>query len=92
MYTPHTLVDWDKLQENLNAVRQQNYAIEDGEYKIGLRSVSAPIRDVSGQVKYAVGIVGMFRRVQSPEFQRTIELTRKTAVQISAAIGYRAPQ
>jgi len=92
MYTPHTLVDWDKLRENLNAVRQQNYAIEDGEYKIGLRSVSAPIRDVSGQVKYAVGIVGMFRRVQSPEFQRSIELTRKTAVQISAAIGYRAPQ
>jgi IclR family acetate operon transcriptional repressor len=89
-FTPHTLTNQDELREDLNTVRRQGFAIEDGEYKIGLRSVSAPIRDVSGQIKYAVGVVGMFRRIQSPEFQRIIELTTETAAQISAAIGYRA--
>jgi len=88
-FTPHTLVDWDKLLANLNVVREQGYAIEDGEYKIGLRSVSAPIRDIAGKVRYAIGTVGMFRRIQSPEYQRAVELTIDTAAQISAAIGYR---
>jgi len=88
-YTPHTLVGWQDLKQELASVRQQNYALENGEYKIGLRSVSAPIRDISGQVRYAIGIVGMFRRIESREFQEAILLTQETALQISAALGYR---
>ncbi|MEA4896289.1 MAG: IclR family transcriptional regulator [Oscillospiraceae bacterium] len=88
-YTPQTLVSWAKMEYELAAIRQQNYAVEDGEYKIGLQSVSAPIRDISGQVKYAVGIVGMFHSVQSQEFKNAILLTQSTAAQISTALGYR---
>ena len=88
-YTPHTLVRWQDIAKDLDTARRQGYAIEDGEYKIGLRSVSAPIRDISGQVKYAVGIIGMFRRIQSQEFQDAIDLTQDTAAQISTAFGYR---
>ena len=88
-YTPQTIVNWAKMQSELNAIRRQNYAVEDGEYKIGLQSVSSPIRDISGQVKYAVGIVGMFREIQSSEFRDAIVLTQNTAAQISTALGYR---
>ena len=88
-YTPPTLVQWQDIAKDLDTARRQGYAIEDGEYKIGLRSVSAPIRDISGQVKYAVGIIGMFRRIQSQEFQDAIDLTQDTAAQISTAFGYR---
>lgn len=88
-YTPRTLVSWTNMEPELTAVRQQNYAIEDGEYKIGLQSVSAPIRDISGNVKYAVGIVGMFRELHSREFKDVILLTQETANHISTALGYR---
>jgi DNA-binding IclR family transcriptional regulator len=88
-YTPQTIVSWAKMESELTAIRRQNYAVEDGEYKIGIQSVSSPIRDISGQVKYAVGIVGMFREDQSREFRSAIILTQDTAAQISTALGYR---
>lgn len=56
----------------------------------GLCSASAPVRDSSGAVRYAVGVVGMFDSVRSPDFQRDIDLTCAAAAQISTALGYRA--
>lgn len=88
-YTPHTQITWKDLAKDLDAARRHGYAVEDGEYKIGLGSVSAPIRDASGQVKYAVGIIGMFYKAQSREFQDALLLTQATAAQISSAMGYR---
>ena len=88
-YTPKTLVTWEKLFRVMQAARENGYAVEDGEYRFGLCSASAPVRDSSGAVRYAVGFVGMFDSVRSPDFQRDIDLTC-AAAQISTALGYRA--
>ena len=88
-FTPHTITDADALLGGLDAVRRQGYAVEDGEYKIGLRSICAPVRDNLGAVCCALGIVGLFRRVQSEEFQAAIEETMRTARELSAALGWR---
>ena len=69
--------------------RTNGYTIENGEYKIGLRSVSAPVYTVDGTVRYAVGVIGMFRSIHSDEFHAAIEQVRSTAAMISAALGYR---
>ena len=53
-----------------------------------MRSVSAPIHDVTGEVRYAIGCVGMFRQVQSDEFLHAIRLVCAAAETISRAIGY----
>lgn len=88
-FTPHTICDTDTLLHALKIIRKQGYAIEDGEYKIGLRSVSAPVRDHSGKTRYALGVVGLFRRVQSPEFQETIQEVVMQAEKLSVALGGR---
>lgn len=90
-FTPHTFTDPARLLAALAAIRQQGYAVEDGEYKIGLRSVSAPIRDSGGQARYALGVVGLFRRTRSPEFEAAVEAVCRHARQLSAALGYRQP-
>ena len=54
-YTPHTVTDAAQLLASLEQVRRQGYAVEDGEYKIGLRSVSAPVYGVDGAVRCTVG-------------------------------------
>lgn len=87
-YTPHTITDADELLNGMQWVRERGYAVEDGEYKIGLRSVSAPVRDGLGAVRCAIGTVGLFRRVQSEEFQAAIEETARTAEALSAALGF----
>lgn len=88
-YTPHTLTSEQTLAPELARIREQGYAVENGEYKIGLRSVSAPVYDASGELRYALGVVGMFRQVYTDEFRQAIALVCDAAAEISRAIGYR---
>lgn len=83
-FTPYTVTD---VQE-LDACRANGYAIENGEYKIGLRSISAPVYTVEGEVRYTVGVIGMFRSVHSDEFQVAVNCVQDTARMISTALGY----
>ena len=88
-FTPHTITDVDTLMQEVEACRRQGYAIENGEYKIGLRSISAPVYTVDGGARYTVGVIGMFRSTHSDEFHAAIEHVCATASMISAALGYR---
>ena len=88
-YTPHGHTDAASLEAELAEIRERGYAIENGEYRIGLRSVSAPVFDVNGQAAYAVCVVGMFRRVNSPELERAVRLLLEAAERISFGLGYR---
>ena len=88
-YTPNTLTQPEQFTAELQRIREQGYAVENGEFKPGLRSVSAPIRNASGEVAYAFGTVGMFRQLHTDDFQQAILLVTDAAAKISAAIGYR---
>ncbi len=89
VYTPHGHTNAASLEAELEEIRRQGYALENGEYRIGLRSVSAPVFGIDGQAAYAVGIVGMFRRLNSPEMEKSVKLILEAAAQISYGIGYR---
>jgi IclR family acetate operon transcriptional repressor len=88
-FTPHTITDQSTLAEELSKIRIQGYALEDGEYKIGLRSVSAPVYDASGSIKYTLGVVGLFRRINSQEFEDIIANVISSSNQLSWALGHR---
>lgn len=82
-YTSLTLTSEKELEKELTLIRKQGYAVENGEYKTGLRSVSAPIFDMDGEVRYAIGIIGMFRQIESEQFSKAIAVVRETAEKIS---------
>ncbi len=88
-FTPHTITTPDRLEEELAHIREEGCAVEDGEYKIGLRAVAAPIHNWSGGVTCCVGLIGMFRRTLSDEFRLAKQLVMDAAEQISFAMGYR---
>ena len=88
-FTPHTITDIPSLLREADTCRANGYAIENGEYKIGLRSISAPIYTVEGKVRYTVGVIGMFRSIHSEEFRMAVEQVCATAAMISTALGYR---
>lgn len=88
-YTPHGHTNAASLEAELPEIRAQGRAIENGEYRIGLRSVSVPVFDVNGQAAYAACVVGMFRRINSPELERAAGLLTAAAERISFALGYR---
>ena len=88
-YTPHTVLDFDALEAELTAVRERGYAIENGEFRVGVRGVAAPVRTQRGECKYALGLIGMFRRVDSDEFRSATALVTETAKALSEALGWR---
>ena len=88
-FTPHTITDPPALMREIEVCRANGYAIENGEYKIGLRSVSAPVYTVAGKAAYAVGVIGMFRSTHSDEFRAAVEQVCVTASMLSTALGYR---
>lgn len=88
-YTRHTLTDPQTFLDELATIRQSGFALEDGEYKVGVRSIAAPVYNQNKQMKYAIGLVGLFPRVASEDFQYAITQTVHQARQISLAIGCR---
>lgn len=88
-FTPHTVTDIPTLMQEIDRCRADGYAVENGEYRIGLRSVSAPVFTAEGDVRYAVSVIGMFRSVLSDAFRTTIGEVRAAAAMISTALGYR---
>ena len=88
-FTPHTITDVGALMREVDTCRENGFAIENGEYKIGLRSISAPVYTVERAVRYTVGVIGMFRSAHSDGFRDAVEQVCATAAMISAALGYR---
>ena len=64
------------------------FAVENGEYKIGLRSISAPVFTGGGALKYVVSVLGMFRSVHSDEFAHAERAVVAAGQMLSAALGY----
>ena len=83
-------MDLATLTEELERIRQWGYAIENGEYKIGLRSVSAPVFDREGQMRYTLTVVGLFRHVTSGEFEKAVDMVCAAAGSLSRELGYNA--
>ena len=78
-YTPDTIDNAERLRRDCQAILKQGYCVEDGEYRMGLISVSAPVFDADDTVRYAIGIVGLFKDAQSPKVLRAVGQVRAAA-------------
>ena len=56
-YTPHTIVDPDRLHRVLGDVRRNGIAYAREEMSVGSLSVAAPVTDVDGEVTAALAVV-----------------------------------
>lgn len=86
--TPQTITDPAKLLKALAVVRQRGCAIEDEESEIGMRGISAPIRNDAGEVVASVGIAGPVTRLSKKAIAAFIPHVIETADLISLRLGY----
>lgn len=81
-YTPHTITREDALLTQLETVRAQGVAYEIEEYKLGLKSVAAPVFDRSGQCSHAIAIICM-ASVGAEDFGLMAKAVAETAQKIT---------
>lgn len=73
--TPHTHTSLRTLKEDLDAIAQRGYALDEEENEEGIRCVAAPVFDARGQVFGAVS-------VSAPTFH----LSRADAIELARAV------
>lgn len=73
--TDHAVTSRRALEDDLEHVREQGYALNLGESEIGLHAVAAPVRDAAGGVRAALSISGP-----------SVRLTEERLVEHAAAL------
>lgn len=86
-YTERTLTDPEAILEELKKVREQGYAISDGDFNLDTISFGAPVTDTSGAVWAAVALSAPRTRVDAATRDRYLFQVREIAAQISRELG-----
>ncbi|NJC73085.1 helix-turn-helix domain-containing protein [Planosporangium thailandense] len=87
--TPRTIDDAEALRAELERVRQQGYAVVDGEREEGVRSAAAPVRDASGAVIAAINVSANAARVSLESLREEfVPHLVATADAVSRDIGF----
>ncbi|GHF80783.1 IclR family pca regulon transcriptional regulator [Amycolatopsis bartoniae] len=86
--TSHTITDRAELRAELQRVREQGYAVVDGEREEGVRSAAAPVRGSAGQVLAALNVSANAARVSLSELRtRFVPRLLETAEAITKDIA-----
>lgn len=89
--TPSTIVDRDKLTNELARTRERGYALEDEENAIGARGVGVPVLDAQGNPVAALGIAGPVHRMDLRHADRTAARLWRVSREVSRLLEH-APE
>lgn len=87
-FTNHTISDREAFLNELRKIKQQGYSVSNEELRLGVSSVSAPIRDHSGSVIAAINLVGPTSRFSLSRIKRFADDLILAGETISEQLGY----
>lgn len=87
-FTHKTIIDKEKLKEELQKIYRTNIAIDNEEQMKGECCVAAPIRDHTGKVIAAVSISGPSFRITPKRIKELMTLTVEIGMKISKQFGF----
>ena len=88
-WTARTITDWTRLNELLDAINRQGYAIDDEEYDQGVRCLAAPVYDHTGLAIAAIGISGPTVRMPDERLSRLAAQVIDAACRLSMELGHK---
>ncbi|PKM73566.1 MAG: IclR family transcriptional regulator [Firmicutes bacterium HGW-Firmicutes-16] len=81
-HTDKTICSAEEFNSELERVRAQGWAIDNGELSEHVRCVAVPILDEKGTCRYSLGASGAMSRMTQEKIERIIPLMLKTAASI----------
>jgi DNA-binding IclR family transcriptional regulator len=85
-FTPATMTDPDQIEEALQKIRKDGYAVSKGEREEGAFSLAAPVRDGKKQVIASLALSGPTFRLSEEKHGKMVADLRAAAGEISLAI------
>jgi len=86
--TKHTIITLEGLRAEIGDVRRLGYAVDREENVPGLGCVAAPIRDLTGTVKYGISITTLLLEDTIEQIEAMSPWAIQSADQISVALGH----
>jgi IclR family transcriptional regulator, acetate operon repressor len=88
--TQHTIVERERLQRELEVIRDQGYATIVDELEIGLSAVAAPVRERGGAIVAAIAVSGASLRLAPQRLRLLGRVALEQANAVSARLGHEA--
>jgi IclR family KDG regulon transcriptional repressor len=86
--TDHTITSPDELRKQLEVIRKQGYAVDNEEMEVGVRAMSAPIRNRRGDMIAAVSIPSPTSRMTEERIPEIVSSLKEATRAISHRMGF----
>lgn len=87
-FTAKTIVEAEPLLRQIDEVRRDGIAFDDGEFNAEIRCVAVPVYDLTSQVVAAIGISGPIWRLSLQALQEKARHVRSAAARLSQEFGF----
>jgi DNA-binding IclR family transcriptional regulator len=87
-FTPLTMTRRRDIERDLEETRERGYAINRGEFRLGVCGIGAPVRDRTQNVVAAIGVWGAEKNILGARRAELAQLTQVAAREISRDLGY----
>lgn len=89
-FTPRTITDPALLETEIEQVRRNGIAFDDGEFNTELRCVAAPVHNFTGRIIGALGISGPIWHLSITSLQEKSKLVLEAASRLSRELGFQS--
>jgi DNA-binding IclR family transcriptional regulator len=90
-FSPRTITDPESLRTELEAIRQQGFSLNRGEWREQVVGIGAPVRDHTDSVIAGISISGPATRLNVDTDVRLQQLVVECARNLSRELGFRDP-
>jgi len=87
-YTEATITNRAALRNELEAVREQGYAVAVDELEIGLTAIAAPVRNAHGDVICSISVSGPTFRLPTDRVEEVVPMIVEAAEELSHRLGW----
>jgi DNA-binding IclR family transcriptional regulator len=88
-FNSRTITRADKLAEQCRLVLERGLAVDDEEYRPGVRCLATPVLDLRGRVVAAMGVSGPVGRMADATMEKLGGLVRECGLRLSEELGDR---
>lgn len=86
-YTDNTIIDTDKLLDELALIRRQGYAFDNEEKSSGMRCIAAPVMNFFGEAVAGISVSGPSHRITLADVESVSSLVKQAAEGLSRGLG-----
>ena len=90
-YTPLTLTRRPDIESDLEETRGRGYAINRGEFRVGVCGIAVPVRDRVGSVVASIGVWGAEKNILGARREELAHMALAAARDVSRSLGHIEP-